>query len=199
MQNDNFTWFGMYNFGHSEIEDMMDACDPQMQKLHGMLCEILHSDYDISGYDEQKRFTLAQLAQKGFVRVEGKRAIPNFCVFTEEQYARLQEEVFDPIAAKLETVTRLLVADLEECCRAFSNRLIITCSINMASMGIIIISSGIFACMRKSGWRRFIFCRASPTTSSTISFLEVIARSSFLIRVTVRRFSVILLSQLESS
>lgn len=117
MQNDNFTWFGMYNFGHSEIEDMMDACDPQMQKLHGMLCEILHSDYDISGYDEQKRFTLAQLAQKGFVRVEGKRAIPNFCVFTEEHYARLQEEVFDPIAAKLETVTRLLVADLEECCR----------------------------------------------------------------------------------
>ena len=84
MQNDNFTWFGMYNFGRSEIEDMIDACDPQMQKLHGLLCEILHSDYDISGYDERKRFILAQLVQKGFVKVEGEYAIPCFCVFTEE-------------------------------------------------------------------------------------------------------------------
>ncbi len=117
MQNNKFTWFGMYNFGHSEIEDMMDGCDPQMQKLHGQLCEILQSDYDISGYDEQQRFLLAQLVQKGFVKVEGKHAIPGFCVFTEEQYTRLQEEIFAPIAAKLEPEIRLLLADLEECCR----------------------------------------------------------------------------------
>ena len=49
--------------------------------------------------------------------VDEKHAIPNFCVFTDEQYTQLRETVFKPIAAKLESETKLLLADLEKCCK----------------------------------------------------------------------------------
>ncbi len=115
MHNDNFYWYGLYNFGQSKIEDMMDAVLPEYDLLHRLLCELIHSDFHTQGYDESKKFTLAQLAQKGFVTVTDDLALPNFCVFTASQYELLQETIFAPIINKLEPEITLLTNDLEIC------------------------------------------------------------------------------------
>lgn len=113
MENDDFYWFGMYNFNPSEIEDMMDACVPEYENLHTLLCELIHSDFRIPEYDEAKKFTLAQLVQKGFVTVADGLALPNFCVFTDSQYRQLRENVFTPIGKKLEAEMQSLTDDLK--------------------------------------------------------------------------------------
>lgn len=117
MQNDNFYWLGLYNFSRSEIENMMDAYTPESAKLHELLCRLIHSDFRIAGLEESGQFTLAQLAQKGYVTVRDGLAIPNFCIFTLSQYRQLEETVFNPVVEKLKDEIRLLTADLEECCK----------------------------------------------------------------------------------
>lgn len=109
----NFSWFGMYNFGESEIEGMMFAYTSEGKQMQDLLCQLIDSDFHVSGLDEEKKFILAKLAQKGFVTVRDDRAFPTFCIFTEEQYRRLKEEIFAPIAEKLAPILPELVADME--------------------------------------------------------------------------------------
>ncbi len=113
MNSDNFYWFGLYDFGKSEIESMLDGFTPYWEHLHFMLCTILHSDFDISWIGENQKDQLALLVEKGFVRIEGDKALPNFVIFTEEQYKRLTNEIFEPLAQKLEPVYNKLKAELE--------------------------------------------------------------------------------------
>ncbi|MDE7298771.1 MAG: RNA polymerase sigma factor [Lachnospiraceae bacterium] len=114
IQNDNFYWFGMYDFGTSDIESMMDAFTPDWEHLHALLCCILHSDFDTSWVDEEQKQQLAQLVEKGFVRLDGKRAVPNFAVFTKEQYERLTNEVFEPLVQEFRPVYERLRTEIKE-------------------------------------------------------------------------------------
>lgn len=113
MQRNNFFWFGMYNFGRSVIEEMMDAYTPEGKRMYDLLCRLIRSDFHTEGWDEQEKFILAKLVQSGFVTMQGDQALPAFCIFTQEQYERLREEVFAPIAEKLKPELPGLVADLE--------------------------------------------------------------------------------------
>ena len=101
MTSYSFYWFGLYNFGYSEIIDMTDKFTPEWTTLHNLLVDIIKADFDISWITEEQRFDLAKLVEKGFVEIKGNQAIPRFAVFTEEQFKRLEQEVFEPIVQKL--------------------------------------------------------------------------------------------------
>lgn len=114
MNNDNFYWFGLYDFGVSEIESMMDGFAPEWEHLHSVLCTILHSDFDAAWIQDDKKYVLAQLLEKGFVTLKGSKAVPNFAVFTEAQYESLTKEVFEPIAQELRESYEKLREELEK-------------------------------------------------------------------------------------
>ncbi len=114
MHNDNFWWYGLYNFGASEIEDLLDGRTPRWGQLHSLLCRLLHSDGDISSYGEDEKYALAELAEKGFITISGTRAEANFCVFTRAQYNQLQEEIFAPLKEKLALESESLEADFRD-------------------------------------------------------------------------------------
>lgn len=101
MTSYSFYWFGLCNFGESEIVDMMDKFTPEWANLHNLLVDIIKADFDLSWITEEQRFDLAKLVEKGFVEIKGNQAIPRFAVFTEEQFKRLEQEVFEPIVQKL--------------------------------------------------------------------------------------------------
>ena len=101
MTSYSFFWFGLYNFGESEIVDMMDKFTPEWAKLHNLLDDIIKANFDISWITEEQCFDLAKLVEKGFVEIKGDKAIPRFAVFTEEQFKRLEQDVFEPIVQKL--------------------------------------------------------------------------------------------------
>lgn len=117
MCNDNFWWFGLYNFGQSEIVELIDQFVPEWRQLHEVLCILIHSDFDTSAFDENQRFALSKLVQKGFVKMDGSKAYPTFCVFTSAQYKQLEETVYEPIARKLQEEIDSLEAELAELCK----------------------------------------------------------------------------------
>ncbi len=125
MQNDGFSWFGLYNFGKSEIEDMMDALTPAWRQLHMALCALCRAGGAVSVLDAQnmqneKETILAQLVEKGFITLSSDRTHADFtfCILTKEEDARLQNEVFAPVAAALGDALDALRADLAALCLA---------------------------------------------------------------------------------
>ena len=112
MCNDGFYWFGLHNFGQSEIEDMMDAWTPEYKALRILLEKLIHAGFDPACVTENEQFTLAQLIEKGFVIKQDAVRSPNFVIFTKAQYDRLYHEVFRPLADALQPELRRLADDL---------------------------------------------------------------------------------------
>ena len=108
----SFRWFGLYNFGYSEIVDLLARFTPEWANLHVLLVDIIKADFDISWITEDRKFDLAKLVEKGFVEIKGDQAIPSFAVFTEEQFNRLEREVFEPIVEKLRPGYEVLKEEL---------------------------------------------------------------------------------------
>ncbi len=114
MHYDHFYWFGLYNFGNSEIEDMLDCYTPQWQTLRTLLENLIVHDFDLSCVPEAGKYALAQLAEKGFIRMEDGKAAPAFTILTRAQYDALRERVFLPLAASLRDEMQRLADDLRE-------------------------------------------------------------------------------------
>lgn len=114
MNNDGFYWFGLYNFGQSEIEDMMDAWTPEYKALRILLEKLIRGGFDPACVTESEQYTLAQLAEKGFITLHEGRIMPNFVIFTRAQYDRLYVEVFRPLADALQEEVCRLSEDLRD-------------------------------------------------------------------------------------
>lgn len=114
MNSVNFYWFGLHNFGTSEIEDMMDAWTPEYLQLRTLLVKLIHADFDPACVTEEEKFTLAQLIEKGFLFMEGDAIRSNFLIFTGEQYDALRREIFAPLAEALQPEIAALARDLHE-------------------------------------------------------------------------------------
>lgn len=112
MSNDNFMWFGLYNFGNSEIVDLLDGYD-NWNALHNMLKSLLDEACEISDLNEDEKLLCAELSQKGFVEIKEKRIYPRFYVFTKKQYEELVKNIFNPIADKIGDEMDLLRGDFE--------------------------------------------------------------------------------------
>ena len=112
MTNNGFYWFGLHNFGQSEIEDMMDAWTPEYMALRRLLEKLIHGNFDPACVADEDQYTLAQLVEKGFVTLDHGVIRPSFVIMTRAQYDRLYEEVFRPLAEKLQPELCRLSADL---------------------------------------------------------------------------------------
>ncbi len=109
-----FSWFGLYNFGYSEILDMMDQFTPESERMNGLLVELVNKDFDISYLGEDRKCDLAKLVEQGYVKLQGDKAVPQFVVMSGEQLNRLYAEVFAPIAEKLQPGYALLKTELKK-------------------------------------------------------------------------------------
>lgn len=118
MYKDGLVWFGLYNFGESEIEDLINGDTCGWVQLRSLLRQIISQDGSVQNLDDDQRGNLAWLVSKNFLRMEGLRAVPNFCVLTQEQYRRLANEIFEPLRMKLQPELRKLYDDISACCAA---------------------------------------------------------------------------------
>ncbi|MBQ8201349.1 MAG: sigma-70 family RNA polymerase sigma factor [Clostridia bacterium] len=116
MCNNGFYWFGLHNFGQSEIEDLMDAWTPEYRTLRNLLEKLIHADFDPACVTAAEQYPLAQLAEKGFVTVAEGRITPNFVILTASQYERLYTEVFAPLIKGLQPEVRRLADHLHQLC-----------------------------------------------------------------------------------
>lgn len=112
MCNDGFYWFGLHDFGHSEIEHVMDAWTPEYKTLRTVLEKLIFAGFDPHCLTQADQFPLAQLIEKGFVIKVGEQLKPNYVIMTKAQYDRLYAEVFAPLIEALRPETARLAEDL---------------------------------------------------------------------------------------
>ena len=112
-----FHWFGLYDFGQTDCQNIICYSLPEWEKLNEVLCLLIHSDFCIDSFNEDQLFILAQLIEKGYIKKESGKFLPTFCVFSPEQYALLENLVFEPLARKLEHEIEDLAGDLSELCK----------------------------------------------------------------------------------
>ena len=111
-----FWWFGLYNFGYSEIIDItMQKFKKENLPLSKMLLEILNTydgntfDFSVGNLDADKKETLAILVKKGFVKIENEKVFPTFCVFNRKQI-----EEITPIFKAIDEKMRKPLNELKE-------------------------------------------------------------------------------------
>jgi len=111
MENNGFCWFGLYNFGQSDIESLMDSYTPEWNALRLLLEKLARHSFDLACVKEEEQYHLAQLVEKGFVLMRDGKAEPSFVIFTPEQYNQLQREIFAPLAQALQPALIRLAKD----------------------------------------------------------------------------------------
>jgi len=114
MWNDNFWWFGLYNFGNSEVQELIWKTSAEWQRMSDVLKRCMENKTAVDTADEEEKYLIAKLVEKNFVRIENGCVVPNFCVFTDSQYQELQETVFEPIEKLLWNEVEVLAKELEE-------------------------------------------------------------------------------------
>ncbi len=124
MYSQQFRWFGLYNFGQSEVQNLVLCITAEARKLRELLCEVLEGFSSGSAYTgrlvthadfkEEKDYQLSLLVQKGYLRVEDGKLYPNFCVFNKEQYHQLEEKVFSPVISKVKEEYSLVIRELRD-------------------------------------------------------------------------------------
>ena len=119
MYVNDFSWFGLYTFGRSEIEDLMDAYTPYWHGLREMLKKLIRNGFSMNSVIESEKDGLAALIEKGFIRKVGGCLEPTFVIFTAEQYDRLRKDVFAPLEEKLKPALKQLMEDMKIQCASF--------------------------------------------------------------------------------
>lgn len=117
MFSDDFFWFGLYNFGQSDIEHLMDAYTPYWHRLRECLKRLIRADFAMDAVEEDKE-TVAELIEKGFVIRREQGLEPNFVIFTASQYDLLIRDVFRPLEEMLQPAMEALRTDMEKLCRS---------------------------------------------------------------------------------
>lgn len=112
MSDGDYFWFGLYNFGNSEIERLMDAWSPAWKALRGLLDRLVAADFDPAIVTDEEQPLLGELVQKGFLRMDKGAPRPTFCVLTSAQHSRLHMEVFLPIVQAVNPRLESVVEDV---------------------------------------------------------------------------------------
>lgn len=112
MEHHGFCWFGLYHFGSSEIEDLLDSYTPEWNALRLLLEKLIRHGFDLACVTDEEQYRLAQLVEKGFVLVHNGQAQPNFVIFDQKQYDQLQKEIFQPLATALQPALQRVAEDL---------------------------------------------------------------------------------------
>ena len=112
-----FYWFGLYNFGQADCQNIICYGLPEWKQMNEVLCLLIQSQFSVESFSQDQLFILAQLIEKGYIKKENDQLFPTFCVFSQEQYSMLEKLVFEPIAIKLEQEIKALADDLSVLCK----------------------------------------------------------------------------------
>jgi len=114
---EGFFWFGL---DHSDFADPVHLFlgeKGEWERVKNTLCKTLNGQDDIAQLNDEERYDVSVLIEKGFLKMEGGKVAPAFCTFTAQEYRKLKTNVFWPIVRKLANVIRERDAELEALCR----------------------------------------------------------------------------------
>lgn len=114
---DNFQWFGLYNFGSSDIQQLISGYSKKWSNLKELFIKIIKEEVSIQNMNKEEQYMLSELVEKGFVTIQNEKLCPNLYIFTKEQYDLLKNEIFTPIKEIIKDEFSKFVLDIKSYCR----------------------------------------------------------------------------------
>lgn len=100
---ERYFWLGVYNFADKEAHPEIVFGEEKTQALlYKLYCEVLKDGFSSVKLSSDEQEKLAEAVENGLVLKNGDIYKPNFVIFTREQLAKLQKEVYSPL---LELIT----------------------------------------------------------------------------------------------
>ena len=112
-----FSWFGLYNYSQGAPMKLFDGDSVSSSKLRDMVLRCIGDDFDASVLAGDEQDLAAELIKDGFFTPDGSKYIPNFCVFTHEQFQALSNTVFAKVTGKIADEMRAIAAEFESLCK----------------------------------------------------------------------------------
>jgi len=111
---ERYYWLGVYNFVGKEArpEVVFGEKDTQV-RLYKLYCDILNDCFSLDSINADEKEKLAEAVESGLVLKGSNSYKPNFVVFTTEQLARLQAEIYAPLLS-------LITPKFDELAKQFS-------------------------------------------------------------------------------
>ena len=110
---ERYYWLGVYNFANSDAwPEIFTGEEKTRAFLHKLYCKIIRDDFVVGSLDAEEKEKLAEAVKNGLVTKSGNSYKPNYVVFTKEQLAQLQNEIYAPLLS-------LIAADLEKLAKQF--------------------------------------------------------------------------------
>ena len=97
---ERYYWLGVYNFAAKEAHpEIITGNEKTQASLYKLYCDTLQDDFSTSSLNADEKEKLAVAVESGLILKNGDSYKPNFVVFTKEQLAKLQEEIYAPLLA----------------------------------------------------------------------------------------------------
>jgi hypothetical protein len=95
---ERYYWLGVYNFVGEEARPEIVTGEKNTQtNLYNLYCGMLDNSFSSNTITADEKEKLAEAVESGLVLKNGDLYKPNFVVFTTEQLAKLQVEIFAPL------------------------------------------------------------------------------------------------------
>ncbi len=98
----SYYWLGVYNFcGEAYRPEIATANAETRAVIHNVYCKTIEPNFSADTLTLEEKEKLALAVESGLIAKEGDAYKPNFVVFTPEQLAALQSQIFAPLLAKI--------------------------------------------------------------------------------------------------
>lgn len=101
-QYDTYYWLGVFNYADRQYHpEIITATAETRAVIHRVYCKTIESDFSVDRLTPEEKEKLAQAVESGLITKDGVYYKPNFVIFTLDQLALLQNDVFAPLLKKI--------------------------------------------------------------------------------------------------
>jgi hypothetical protein len=105
-------WLGIYIFKNKMSTLTSDY--KEQKKWKNILKSLLNNGFSISGMTDEEKEMIAVAAKEKIINKDGDKYIPQFTVFTFEQFKKLYDGIFEPLVQSVKPQTLELVEKFRE-------------------------------------------------------------------------------------
>ena len=105
-------WLGIYIFANN-ISTLTKNADEQ-KTWKNILQKLINSDFSIADMSAEEKELIATGVKEKIIKKDGDKYIPQFTIFTIEQFEKLYKEIFEPLVQLIKPQTLKLVEMFDE-------------------------------------------------------------------------------------
>ena len=107
-------WLGIYIFGSNPSTITRNVDEQEQKTWKKILANLLSNNFSIDSITDGEREMLAIAVKEKIIKKDGDKYIPQFTIFTYEQFKKLYSEIFEPLVQEIKPQTLELIEMFKE-------------------------------------------------------------------------------------